>query len=98
MGWEVNQIIPYVRAADGFNCRGNGSIRIGPLRIFGGYLVVDQQTDIFRWERGLEDPPGMIYIAGQELRKVIHGQQCRREKDGRLAALQRYGQHGGWIQ
>ena len=72
---KENQVISYLRTADGFNRRGNRRVGIGSLRIFSGYPVVDQQADILGWEWGLEDPFGMFRSASQELHKIIHWQQ-----------------------
>ena len=59
---------------------------------------MDKQTDIFQREGGLENALGVFHVAGQEFHEVVDRQQCSREKNSRLAAIQRHSQHGGWIQ
>jgi hypothetical protein len=59
--------------------RGNRGVGIGPLRIFGGDPIVDQQADILcgkgDWKIRWDGPR-----AGQELHKVIHGSSVAEKK------------------
>jgi len=76
VGGEEDQVISHMGAANGINRRGNGLVGFRALGIFCGDLIMNQEAGVLFRERRFEYPLGVMRFTGQQLHKVIHGQQC----------------------